>query len=90
MNITVATADSAAITEQCSVESGPDKFRIESVTKFYAAFTSVNAALEYPAKDLPSGSIVVDAIGKVRATLERHWNSAGTKQSPVWILAGGQ
>jgi len=79
MTHTVATAERVASLPACSVS-------IQSTTKVFAEFPSVSAALECQARDLPSGSIVVDAVGRIRATLERHWNSAGTRQSPVWVL----
>jgi len=86
MSSNLQRAETDATVAARSVQNDADKFRIESSTKLFASFATVLDALSYPARDLPSGSIVVDAVGRVRATLERHWNSAGTRQSPVWVL----
>jgi len=48
-------------------------------------FDSVTAALEYPARELPSGSKVVDAQGRVRARLAREYSPAG-RPIAVWIM----
>lgn len=76
MSPTVQPVDTGTMLNGCSVKSA---------TRVFATFASVLEALSYPPRELPSGSIVVDAVGKVRATLERHYSAAG-RALPCWVL----
>lgn len=81
MSTNLTPAVEPAIAEQLALRS----VSVLSATKFLASFSSVCEALEYPARDLPSGSIVVNAHGFVCAKLERQWTAAG-RAIPTWVL----
>lgn len=70
-----------ATTEQ----SASSSVLVQTTGRIVAAFSSVADAFAYPPRELPSGSRIVNAGGRVLAVLERQYSPAG-RALPCWVL----